>query len=158
MTEGTLLQKHLDEFNEIVIDLGNLHEIIKEEHKVMLFLCSLPPSYKTFKEVFLYSNQTNVSFKQVKSAAISKDIGDREGSTGTGKQFEALFVKEGFEMNGEKQLTCYYCKNKGHVKADCYKLKATQKLKKEKKPKKADKQKLELHSMNMILTQMHLLS
>lgn len=106
----------------------------------------------------MYSNQTNVSFKQVKSAAISKDIGDREGSTGTGKQFEALFVKEGFEKKGEKQLTCYYCKNKGHVKADWYKLKATQKLKKEKKPKKADKQKLELHSMNMILTQMHLLS
>ena len=43
MTEGISGQNLLDECNEIIIDLENLDEVIKDEHKAMIFLRSLPP-------------------------------------------------------------------------------------------------------------------
>ena len=56
MTEGTPVQKHLNDFNSIVVDLESLDVKIRDEDKAILLVVSLPPSYKHFKEIMLCSN------------------------------------------------------------------------------------------------------
>ena len=51
MAERTPVQKHLNEFNSILIDLESLDVKIEDEDKAILLVVSLPPSYKHFKEI-----------------------------------------------------------------------------------------------------------
>ncbi|GJR98627.1 retrovirus-related pol polyprotein from transposon TNT 1-94 [Tanacetum coccineum] len=72
MKPGTSVQDHLDEFNNILIDLENLDVDIDDEDKAVLLVISLPASYKHFKEIMLYGNRETLSFDDVKSALLSK--------------------------------------------------------------------------------------
>lgn len=47
--EGTKLQDHLDEFDNLVVDLSNLGKKVEDEDKALLLLSSLPPSYQGLK-------------------------------------------------------------------------------------------------------------
>ena len=67
MAEGTLGQKHLNEFNYILVDLESLDVKIEDKDKAILRVVSLPPSYKHFKEIMLDSNSDTISFEDVKS-------------------------------------------------------------------------------------------
>ena len=51
MSEGTPIQSHLDEFNSMMIDSENLDVKVDDEDKAVLFIVSLPPSYRHFKEL-----------------------------------------------------------------------------------------------------------
>ena len=72
MTEGTPIQKHLNDFNSIVVDLESLDVKIEDDKKAILLVVSLPPSYKHFKKIMLYSNSYIISFEDVKSNSLSK--------------------------------------------------------------------------------------
>ena len=50
MAEGTPVQKHLNDFNSIIVVLESSNVKIEDEDKVILLAVSLPPSYKHFKE------------------------------------------------------------------------------------------------------------
>ena len=67
MSEGTLIQSHLNEFNSIIIDLKKLDVKIDDEDKVVLLIVSLPPSHRQFKEIMLYGNYLTLSFDDVKT-------------------------------------------------------------------------------------------
>jgi len=73
MAEGTPVQKHLNDFNSIVVDLESLDVKIEDEDKAILLVMSLPPSYKHFKEIMLYINSDIMSFEDVKSNLLSKE-------------------------------------------------------------------------------------
>ena len=73
MAEGTPVQKHLNEFNSILVDLDSLDVKIEDEDEAILLVVSLPPSYKHFKEIMLYSNSNTISFEDVKSNLLSKE-------------------------------------------------------------------------------------
>jgi hypothetical protein len=45
MQEGSYLVEHMNTFNQIVMDLARLGAQILEEDRVIILLCSLPPSY-----------------------------------------------------------------------------------------------------------------
>jgi len=45
MTEGTPVQKHLNDFNSITVDLENLDVKIEDEDKAILLVVSLPSSF-----------------------------------------------------------------------------------------------------------------
>jgi len=53
MAKGTPIQKHLNEFNSILVDLESLDVKIEDEDKAILLVVSLLPSYKHFKEIML---------------------------------------------------------------------------------------------------------
>ena len=78
MVEGTPVQKHLNEFNSILVDLESLDVKIEDEDKAILLVVSLPPSYKHFKEIMLYSNSNTISFEDVKSNMLSKEKFDHD--------------------------------------------------------------------------------
>lgn len=66
MAEGTSVKAHVDEFNSILMDLGNLEVKIDDEDQALLLLCSLPPSYKHFRETLIYGRDS-ISVEDVKS-------------------------------------------------------------------------------------------
>jgi len=53
MAEGTPVQKYLNDFNLIVVDLESLDVKTEDEDKAILLIVSLAPSYKHFKEIML---------------------------------------------------------------------------------------------------------
>jgi hypothetical protein len=129
MSEGTSIKSHLDEFNSILNDLKRMVDKIDDEDMAILLLCSLPPSYKNFRESFIIGRE-ELNLEDVKAALLSKELlekqtGDSEGTSSHDIAFLASenSVRDGGGKAKHKNLTCNYCHKKGHIKADCLKLK-----------------------------------
>jgi len=123
MSESTPLKEHLDTFLSIIMDLENMDVKIDEEDKAIVLLCSLPPSYSAFRDSISYGKSA-ITLEEVKSALFSKELMDKELSARSSSgQMEALSTSGRFK---HKDLICNYCKKKGHIKANCYKLKNKQ--------------------------------
>ena len=119
--------------------------------KPFLLLCSLPPSFKHFRETLLYGRDS-ISIEDVKSSLFSKELMDRdltggssegvsEGLVARGRSQERTFEKKKEERRSKsrnKSKVCNYCKKKGHIKIDCYKLKNKQKREAEKSENAAE--------------------
>ncbi|KAG6388780.1 hypothetical protein SASPL_150216 [Salvia splendens] len=139
MTEGTSIISHLDRFDSVIIDLENVDVKVSEEDQAILLLCSLPPSLKHFRDTMIYGKDT-ISYSSVKSALKSKEQIDRDitGESSSG-QAEGLFVRgrpeskdfenrsKGKSKSKHANKKCNNCKKKGHIKADCFKLKNKEK-------------------------------
>ena len=78
IAKGTLVQKHFNDFNSIIVDLESLDVKIEDDDKAILLVVSLPPSYKYFKEIMLYNNSNTISFEDVKSNLLSKEKFDHD--------------------------------------------------------------------------------
>ena len=65
MAKGTHIQTQLDEFNSIILNLQNLKVEIADEDKTILFVVSLPCSYKHFKEILLYNSIEVLSYEDL---------------------------------------------------------------------------------------------
>ncbi|KAG8479124.1 hypothetical protein CXB51_029837 [Gossypium anomalum] len=72
MNEGELLRDHISQFITLLNDLKNVEVHIDDEDQAMLLLCSLPPSYKSFRETLIYSRD-KLSFEDVKGYLLSRD-------------------------------------------------------------------------------------
>ena len=135
MTEGSSLRAHLNEFNAILIDLENLEVKIEDEDKAVLLVVSLPPSYKHFKEIMLYSSSETLSYEDVKSNLLSKEKFDNEmPSEKKGDALTARGRSQARQDSNKKPQrsksrgkntgkSCKYCKKLGHEVDECYKLK-----------------------------------
>ncbi|MFQ6660968.1 hypothetical protein Gotur_029288 [Gossypium turneri] len=77
MNEGELLRDHISQFITLLNDLKNVEVHIDDEDQTMLLLCSLPPSYKSFRETLIYGRD-KLSFKNVKGHLLSRDKLDNE--------------------------------------------------------------------------------
>ena len=136
MVEGTSILSHLDKFDSLVMDLENIDAKIDDEDKALLLLCSLPQSFKHFRDTLIYGKET-VSYQEIKSALKSKEQIDKN-ITGESRenQAEGLVVrgrmdKREFDSSRSKSrsksrhrnLECRYCHKMGHIKSDCFKLK-----------------------------------
>ncbi|KAL5854514.1 hypothetical protein ACOSQ4_004316 [Xanthoceras sorbifolium] len=72
MSEGTSLGSHIDEFESLIMDLQNLDVNIEDEDQALLLLCSLPSSYRHFRETMLYGKDT-ISLKDMSYAGTVKN-------------------------------------------------------------------------------------
>ena len=141
LEEGKPLKPHLDEFCSIVMDLQNIDVKLDDEDLAIYLLCSLPPSYKNFRETLLYGRD-NLSSDDVKNALTQRDLIDTQLSQKSpSNASDGLFVRGRSQEKGStsgsgnkgkgrsksvrpnKNKTCNYCKLKGHIKKDCWKLK-----------------------------------
>ena len=73
MKESMPIKDHLDELNEIFINLKNIDVIIDEEDQTLILLCLLSPSFENFINSMLYDIDT-LSFEDVKLALCSKEL------------------------------------------------------------------------------------
>ncbi|KAG8481247.1 hypothetical protein CXB51_026047 [Gossypium anomalum] len=77
MNEDELLRDHISQFNTLLNDLKNVEVHIDDEDQAMLLLCSLPPSYKSFRETLIYGRD-KLSFEDVKGHLLNRDKLDNE--------------------------------------------------------------------------------
>ncbi|MFQ6646468.1 hypothetical protein Gotur_019150 [Gossypium turneri] len=100
MNEDELLRDHISQFITLLNDLKNVEVHIDDEDQAMLLLCSLPPSYKSFRETLIYGRD-KLLFDDVKGHLLSRDKLDNEfgldSKADRGKRY-ACFVEERFSF------------------------------------------------------------
>lgn len=123
LEEGKPLKSYLDEFFSIIMDLQNIDVEIDDEDMAIRLLCSLPPTYKHFRDTLLYGRD-DLSLEDVKDALTQRDLIDNKlvNKSNNPAQNNAL-VAHGGNKNFGKGKVCNYCHVKGHIKAECWKLK-----------------------------------
>ncbi|KAG8473168.1 hypothetical protein CXB51_035114 [Gossypium anomalum] len=100
LEEGAFVHKHLTVFKEIFSNLEAMEVQYDKEDLGLILLCSLPPSYSTFRDTILYSRE---------SLTVDKERNPRSKSKSRSK-------------SSNKGKTCNFCKKKWHIKSECYKL------------------------------------
>ncbi|KAH1072932.1 hypothetical protein J1N35_025260 [Gossypium stocksii] len=117
MNECELLKDHINQFITLLNELKNVEVHIDDEDQAMLLLCSLPPSYKSFRETLIY-RRDKLSFEDVKGHLLSKDKLNNEFHLASKADRQASVLV----ASKKSDKKCRYCKKLGHIKADCYKL------------------------------------
>ncbi|KAL5834208.1 hypothetical protein ACOSQ4_013705 [Xanthoceras sorbifolium] len=152
MAEDASIKSHIDEFSTILMDLENMEISYDDEDQALMLLRSLPPSYKHFRDTLIYSRQT-LKLEDVKAALFSKELIDKElGTSRNDSPAEGLLVRgrtpykssssnqrlKSRSKSRHRNLTCNYCKKKGHTKSECFKLKKKQQNKDQKRDEPAE--------------------
>ncbi|CAL1408658.1 unnamed protein product [Linum trigynum] len=141
MEEGTSLRNHLDQLNTILLDLRNIDVKIDDEDAALILLVSLPQSYENFVDSFI-AGKDSLSLEDVRSALHTREVRHKASGSGSENQASGLAStssrrqqsgnrKANTNSNsaGLKDDICHYCKEKGHWKFDCPKLKKYQEKK-----------------------------
>src|SRR4051812_4922521 len=120
MDEGTLMKQHLDVFNSIIMDLGNINIKVESEDQALIVLCSLPASYETFVDTLLYEKDT-ISLDDVSGALKSKELkksfpDGRDVSVSHGLMARESSQKDnrsdGRSKSKGKTVSCFECHKK----------------------------------------------
>ncbi|KAE8721509.1 hypothetical protein F3Y22_tig00015910pilonHSYRG00102 [Hibiscus syriacus] len=132
------LAQHVNVFNQIVSDLARLDVKIEDEDRAMILLCSLPPSYEHMVTTLTYGKET-INVEEITAALLAHN--QRKQNAGESSQADSLYVKGNRDCGrkpekagsgkrnsrsksrDKKTIHCYKCKEAGHMKRDCPKLK-----------------------------------
>ena len=141
LSEGGSISAHLSKFKEIVGDLKNLEVKYDEEDLGLILLCSLPPSFSTLMDTIIYSWVT-LSLEEVYTALSSKEKMKEinpghepkaEGLNARGRSSEksstSYHNKSRSKSRGKTKKFCNFCKRKGHIIDECFRLQAKNKAK-----------------------------
>ncbi|MBA0759617.1 hypothetical protein Gotri_022472, partial [Gossypium trilobum] len=113
--ECELLRYHISQFITLLNDLKNVEVQIDDEDQTMLLLCSLTPSYKSFRETLIYGRDI-LSFEYVKGNLLNRAKLDNEfGSDSKADRQASILV-----ASKKRDKRCCYCKKLDHVKTYCY--------------------------------------
>ena len=125
MHEDTPIKSHITEFSSIINDLDNIEVKIENEDQTLLSLCSLPYSYKSFKEVIIYEDKWTIKVNEIKKHLLNKDKIDTQltgMSHHDSRQVHYSREKSNNESSTDnlkyKNLTCNYCHEKGHIRSE----------------------------------------
>jgi len=96
MHEGILIKSHITKFTSIINELDKIEVKIKDEDQVFLLQCSLPSSYKSFRETIIYGGKSTIKFNEVKEHLLNKDKIDKQlaGESHHDDSGKAHFTKE----------------------------------------------------------------
>ena len=72
MKEATTITNHLNTFNTLLVQLGNIEENFDSEDKAVTLLCSLPESWDHFFTSISLSSSETLEFDDVVGALLSK--------------------------------------------------------------------------------------
>ncbi|CAL1380356.1 unnamed protein product [Linum trigynum] len=141
MEEVTSLRNHLDQLNTILLDLRNIDVKVDDEDAALILLVSLPQSYENFFDSFI-AGKDSLSLEDVRSDLNTREVRHKASDSGSKNQTSGLAAtssrrqqsgnrKANINSNsvGLKDDICHYCKEKGHWKFDCPKLKKYQEKK-----------------------------
>jgi len=142
MKEGTPLKQHLDQLNTILMELRNIGVTVEDEDAALILLVSLPLSFENFVQSFVVGRET-ITLEEVRSSLHSRELRHMVTHGSNDASASGLTAHHG-ESRGRQQKqnhnnkhrgrskskgryskdTCNYCKEKGHWKANCPKLKS----------------------------------
>ena len=72
MHEVTPIKSYIAEFSYIIKDLDKRDDKIEDENQILLLLCFLPSSYKSFTEA-IYGDKSIIKVNEVKEHLLNKD-------------------------------------------------------------------------------------
>ncbi|KAG8479428.1 hypothetical protein CXB51_029898 [Gossypium anomalum] len=143
LEEGASVHEHLTVFKEILSNLEAMEVQYDKEDLGLILLCSLPPSYSTFRDTILYSRESLTvdevydsltSYDKMKHLVVKPDS-QGEGLIVRGRQDQNADddrgrtqernprgKSKGRSKSSNRGKTCNFCKKKGHIKSECYKL------------------------------------
>lgn len=110
-------------FKEIVANLESLEVEYDEQDLVLIILCSLPASFFSFRDRILYSRDT-FTIQEVYDNLFSKEKMKHmvsEARDGEGHVVHGGSGRSRSKSKFKNQI-CNFCKKRGHIKKDCYKL------------------------------------
>ncbi|KAG8498844.1 hypothetical protein CXB51_005680 [Gossypium anomalum] len=133
----------LNSVKEILSNLEAMEVQYDKEDLGLILLCSLPPSYSTFRDTILYSRESLTvdevydsltSYDKMKHLVVKPDSQgeglivrgrqDRNTDDDRGRTQERNHRGKsmGRSKSSNRGKTCNFCKKKGHIKSECYKL------------------------------------
>ncbi|KAG8501778.1 hypothetical protein CXB51_004763 [Gossypium anomalum] len=143
LEEGASVHEHLTVFKKILSNLEAMEVQYDKEDLGLILLCSLPPSYSTFRDTILYSRESLTvdevydsltSYDKIKHIVVKPDSQgdgliirgrqDRNADDDRGRTQERnpRGKSKGRSKSSNRGKTCNFCKKKGHIKSECYKL------------------------------------
>ncbi|KAG8482771.1 hypothetical protein CXB51_024179 [Gossypium anomalum] len=143
LEEGASVHEHLTVFKEILSNLEAMEVQYDKEDLGLILLCSLSPSYSTFRDTILYSRESLTvdevydsltSYDKMKHIVVKPDSQgesliargrqDRNADNNRGKTQERnpRGKSKGRSKSSNRGKACNFCKKKGHNKSECYKL------------------------------------
>ncbi|KAG8492060.1 hypothetical protein CXB51_015686 [Gossypium anomalum] len=143
LEEGASIHEHLTVFKEILSNLEAMEVQYDKEDLGLILLCSLPPSYSTFRDTILYSCESLTvdevydsltSYDKMKHLVVKPDSQgesliargrqDRNADNDRGRtqEWNPRSKSKGRSKSSNRGKTCNFCKKKGHIKSECYKL------------------------------------
>ncbi|KAH9716240.1 hypothetical protein KPL71_021389 [Citrus sinensis] len=117
--EGSSLDKHIDEFNQVCDTLAKIDEALDDEGKALLLVSSLLESYKNFFDALMYGRQS-LSLDEVKSALNTRELQEKrenidqetgEWLTAKGQHYKKTEKKKKQRKAKDKNKTlkCFQC-------------------------------------------------
>ncbi|KAG8474528.1 hypothetical protein CXB51_031383 [Gossypium anomalum] len=109
----------------------------------LILLCSLPPSYSTFRDTILYSRESLTvdevydsltSYDKMKHIVVKpnsqgeslivrgRQDQNADNDHGRTQERNPRCKSKGRSKSSNRGKTCNFCKKKGHIKSECYKL------------------------------------
>ena len=158
MKEGTPMSNHLNAYNIIFSQLSAQGVKFEDSVKAMILLVTLPDSWDTFRTALSNSAPaTGLTSASVEGSLLTEEVNRKNLDSGKGSS--ALVVRgrsnarDSSDDRGKshnksrepkkKNIKCFYCKKKGHMKKDCHKWKIDKGKDKEEKKSSTSSVKIE---------------
>ncbi|KAG8492966.1 hypothetical protein CXB51_010297 [Gossypium anomalum] len=120
LEEGAFVHEHLIVFKEIPANLEAMEVQYDKKDLGLILLCSLPPSYSTFRDTILYSRES-LTVDEVYDSLTSQDR-NADNDHGRTQERNPCDKSKGRSKSSNRGKTCNFYKKKGHIKSECYKL------------------------------------
>ncbi|KAG8481615.1 hypothetical protein CXB51_026469 [Gossypium anomalum] len=121
LKEGASIHEHLTVFKEILLNLEAMEVHYDKEDLRLILLCSLPSSYSTFRDMILYSRES-LTVDEVYESLTSRQDQNADNGRGRTQEQNPRSKSKGRSKSLNRGKTCNFCKKKGHIKSECYKL------------------------------------
>ncbi|KAG8481237.1 hypothetical protein CXB51_026062 [Gossypium anomalum] len=122
LEEGASVHEHLTVFKEILSNLEAMEVQYDKEDLGLILLCSLPPSYSTFRDTILYSRESLTVDEGEGLIVRGRQDRNTDDDRGRTQERNHRGKSKGRSKSSNRGKTCNFCKKKGHIKSECYKL------------------------------------
>ena len=95
------ISSHINEFNKLIVDLLNLDETFKDEHKAMALISSLPDEFDHLC-ISLIHGKEKLFFEEVCTALLNYEIRKKDKREHQDESVQALTMRGRSQNNWEK--------------------------------------------------------
>lgn len=128
LAEDGDMEIHINHMLNVVDELAALGEVLKDKLIIAMLLSSLPESYSTLVTALETRAEDELTLQLVKGKLIDEDKRRKNVRHEEKSEDKALKVlhkqsKQQKQVQKSQEVSCYFCKKRGHPKRNCIKYK-----------------------------------